>query len=409
MNTSRITVLLAASAALALTALRASADVAITTFTPGDLVVLRGGDANNPNTASTTNQVPVYLDEYTTAGTYVGTIAVDSSGANALTLPGAGDDQHQGVLSLSTNGQLLTFAGYNAAAGTPDANVTDPTIGKRIGIIGNSAASLDTTTVVNSYGAGSANPYIRGAVSNNGTSFWTFGKFAANGSTSNGGLAYVSGTGPSATTTTVEGFGDWRDIAISNSQLYGGTGSSSVGAHGPYQISTGEPTTNLGASLSSNTLLGSYPGGQSASALALLALPGDPNSQNGVNVMYTIGDQSTPGITKYYFDGTTWQDFTDVSLNANDVVDPTGLIVVQDPGNPNWVDITVSGNNGIYTYVDEGGYNTSIPDSVFTLAASAPAGEAFYGVALAPAVPEPASLGLLILGAGAMILRRRNK
>src|SRR5208282_3772934 len=115
-----------------------------------------------------------------------------------------------------------------------------------------------------------------------------FGKYAASAGTSNGGLSYVSGTGPTATTTTVEGFADWRDIVIgTNGQMYGGTGSSSVGAHGPYivgntvnsttnQINTPltQPTANLGSATSVNTLLGSYPGGQSASALALLDLPG---------------------------------------------------------------------------------------------------------------------------------------
>ncbi len=101
--------------------LTARADNPITNFTPGDLVVLRGGDATNPDTTSTTNQVSLYLDEYTTSGTYVGTMNVPSSGANALTLPGIGDFQHNGVLNLSTNGQLLTFAGYQAPAGSADA------------------------------------------------------------------------------------------------------------------------------------------------------------------------------------------------------------------------------------------------------------------------------------------------
>ena len=181
----------------------------ISSFTPGDLVVVRTGDATNADTTSTTTQVPVYLDEYTPAGAYVGTVSVPGTGAGAFTLPGSGDNQHQGLLNLSTNGKLLTFAGYNSTVGSGDANI-DPTVGKLIGTISTTAASLNTSTVVNSYGAGSASPYIRGAATIDGSQFWTFGKYAASGATSNGGLAYVSGTGASATTTTVEGFADWR-------------------------------------------------------------------------------------------------------------------------------------------------------------------------------------------------------
>ncbi len=330
MSIRRFASLVALCVCLAWGSLTARADNPIATFTAGDVVVLRGGDATNPDTTSSTNQVSLYLDEYTPSGNYVGTMDVPSSGANALTLPSIGDFQHQGVLSLSTNGQVLSFAGYQAAAGSPDADALTGTNQYQavVGSVGQSASSLNTSTLVNSYGPNSANPYIRGAVSNDGNEFWTFGKYAASSGTTNGGLAYVSGTGPTATTTTVEGFADWRDIVIAKNQLYGGTGSSSVGNHGPYQISTGEPTTNLGNSLANNTQLGSYPGGQSASALALLDLPGNPNTQNGVNTLYTIGDQSTPGIVKYYYNGSTWVNQTDVALNAtNNVLNPTGLIL----------------------------------------------------------------------------------
>jgi hypothetical protein len=386
----------------------ACADTPLTGFTPGDLAVIRTGDATTPDTTAITSQVPVYIDEYTVTGSYVGTLAVPQTGANALTLPGSGDDQHQGLLNVSTNGNFLSFAGYNVNAGTADAN-SNASIGKVVGLVSLPGVSVDTTTVVNSYGAGSSSPYIRGAFTNDGKEFWTFGKYAASGATSNGGLAYVSGTGPTATTTTVEGFADWRDIIAVNGQLYGGTGSSSVGNHGPYQIGTGEPTTNLGTSLAVNMQLGNYSGGQSASALALVDLPGNPNSQNGVNTLYTIGDQSGAGITKYSYQGSTlgWvNEGSQVSLNANDAVDPTGLVADVDPSNPNFVDLAVSGTNGIYTYIDNTGPTGTIAANAFTEVVSAPTGEQFRGLA---AVPEPASLSLLGLGACSLLGRRNRR
>ena len=142
----------------------AKADTLISSFTPGDLVVLRGGDAANPDTTSSTNQVSVYLDEYTTGGSYVGTVDVPSSGGNALTIPSIGDFQHQGVLSLSTNGNYLSFAGYQAPAGSTDANTESGNDQPVIGIIGANASSLNTSTVINSYGPGSANPFVRGDI-----------------------------------------------------------------------------------------------------------------------------------------------------------------------------------------------------------------------------------------------------
>lgn len=106
-------------AGAAIAAARVSfADSPITNFTPGDLVVLRGGDSTVANTTAgggaPTNgfngTVKAYLDEYTPNGTYVGTVSVPG-----LTLNGAGGSSHEGGLNLSVDGHWLTFSGYDPA------------------------------------------------------------------------------------------------------------------------------------------------------------------------------------------------------------------------------------------------------------------------------------------------------
>ena len=74
------------------------------------------------------------------------------------TLPAIGDFQHDGVLTLSTNGQLLSFAGYQVPAGSADAFTQGGNAQPVIGTTGQNASSLNTSTVVNSYGPGMQTP-----------------------------------------------------------------------------------------------------------------------------------------------------------------------------------------------------------------------------------------------------------
>ena len=126
---------------------------------------------------------------------------------------------------------------------------------------------------------------------------------------------------------------------------------------------------------------------QSASNLAPLdVLTNDASAQvqNSCNVMYTIGDQSVTGITKWYFNGAEWQNAAlQVALAANDVSNPTGLVATIDPINSSWVDIYVSGSNGIYACVDKScDPATAIPANSFTQIATPQTTDmAFYGMA----------------------------
>ena len=78
----------------------------LTTFTAGDLLIMRGGDATYSQATYNVGEVPAYLDEYTPAGVFVGSYAIPTS---AITLPGIGTSSHEGRLELSGDGHLLTI------------------------------------------------------------------------------------------------------------------------------------------------------------------------------------------------------------------------------------------------------------------------------------------------------------
>ena len=233
-------------------AVRQLAAGVLANFTPGDLVVLRGGDSTNSNNSSAPDangMVDAYLDEYTTSGTYVGTVPL-LSGTNALlTLPGQNASSHEGGLNLTANGQYLTFGGYDPVQNPPGTilHATDGTENDVIMEIGNAASSLATVAKIEGGAAPSpTGQYLRAVNSVDGTTgFYVLAKYltSAHGydvgtSTDTAGLLYVTpGASPgTATVQTLQPGTDWRNVLIGNNTLYGGTGSSSVGTHDPYLI-----------------------------------------------------------------------------------------------------------------------------------------------------------------------------
>lgn len=392
----------------------AKADTLLSSFTPGDLVVLRGGDNTVSNTSAgeATNgydgTVNAYLDEYTTAGSYVGTIPVPG-----ITLDGVGVFSHEGNLNLSVNGGWLTFSGFDPNQ-YPAGTVAQPENGTeniKIGEISTSAASLNTSTEL--YGdLGQTGQFAHGALSVDGNEFYVTGKYltsAAGGypHTDNVGIQYVTGVGSGATVATLEGGTDWRNLFIANNTLYGGTGSSSVGNHGGYLIGSFGTLPTSGTPV--HTQLTNT--ANSVSNLALLDIPTSDSSagtQNGLNVMYTIADGD---IGKYYYNTTT-STWTNTSFNDVDgtiLANAVGLVASPDPTNSSWVDLYVSDPSGIYSYIDKSGDPTiGIAANSFTQIATPGDQGAFYGLAYSP-VPEPTCVGILGLGAMGLLSRRGRK
>ncbi len=385
-------------AQLAISARAASAqNTPITSFTPGDLVVMRGGDATYSQSDYSTGEVPAYLDEYTPSGTYVGTYAIPTA---VMTLPGIGLNSHEGHLNISGNGQYIDFAGYQQPV---DPNIARATDGSGTGDyyqVGQvSTSGVFTHTALDTSVA--APQYLRGAYSNDGSAMWVASKYnGPPGQGFGGGLEYINSFGTSgATTTAVQGNTDWRSIQVVGGQLYGGTGSSSVGTHGFYAIGSGAPTTPT----STNTLLtpglgSSQPTNNSTSAFAFTTLPGT-QPINGVagtpNVVYITGDPSGSAIIgKLYSNGGTPLSANNLTFASHETLPssigtPDGLTVQTDPANSSWVDIFVQTATGVYTAIDKSGAsNADFGNLTFTQIASSSNDTSFYGLTMIPPAPQ---------------------
>lgn len=257
--------------------------------------------------------------------------------------------------------------------------------------------------------------FLRAAYSNNGTAAWVASK------NPNGGLEYVTGTGGGpSTTTALQTTTDWRDLKVQSGQLYGGTGSSSVGVHGFYAIGSGQPT----AATPANTLL-SNSGNNSVSGFAAVTLPGNASVQpingvSGVNTEYVIGDPSGQAyIGKLYTPSsgtaltTSVMPFASRQIITTAIPGPEGIIANIDPTNSSWVDLFVVAADGVYLAIDKSGSpNGSFGTLSFTkiISAAADGSTTFYGIANAPtAVPEPGTIVLAGLGIVGLVVARLRK
>ena len=162
-----LTVVLVALAFGALPAPRASAAA----FTPGNLVIYRVG--NGTGTLVNTGN-PVFLDEYTPAGSFVQSIPMPTtvSGANKQ-LVASGTATSEGLLTLSTDNQYLVLTGY--AADIPYTSslpaTASATVNRTVGRV-DANGNIDTTTALSDF-ATANNP--RSAASTNGTDLWVTG------------------------------------------------------------------------------------------------------------------------------------------------------------------------------------------------------------------------------------------
>src|SRR5215831_17063944 len=134
-------------------------------FSAGSIVVYRIGDGSGALSAAS---APVFLDEYSPAGTLLQSVAlpiVTSGSNNAFT--SAGNATSESYLNLAYQGKYLVMDGYSAAPGTASiagtAASSVPRVLARVDVNG----VIDTSTTFNGTGA-NGNP--RSAAANDGTS-----------------------------------------------------------------------------------------------------------------------------------------------------------------------------------------------------------------------------------------------
>jgi len=338
------------------------------TFTPGNIVIVRVGTGTGTLTNASTQ---VFLDEYTTAGVLVQSIAAPTgvSGSNhALTMSGTATTE--GALALSPNGLYLTFMGYDTTTGY--ANVSTGITNRTIGIVGANGV-INTST---GFLAGSAyvNGNIRSAVTKDGNEFWT----AGSGGTTGGVWYLPAGSFSSAGVLTGATVNTVRVVNIFNGQLYFSTNESPTGI---YTDSTGLPTTTGQA----ETMLPGLPTADTLnSPFAFIFL--NENGSSTPNVLYAVDNDVTAtdgGIYKYSLVNGSWVTNGRVA-NANGLTGLTGYATCSG------AKLYTTSTGGIYTFYDSTGYNHTINGS-FTQIVTAATNTSIKGVAFTPGTVIPTS------------------
>jgi predicted extracellular nuclease len=340
-------------------------------FTPGNIVVYRVGTGA---AALGTGATAVFLDEYTSSGVLVQSIAMPTadSGSNQ-TLTAVGNSGTEGYLTLSTDGHYLVLSGYDAAVGTAGlAATTSATVARVIGRV-DSAGSVDTSTALtNAFSATN----IRGVASTDGQTFWAVG----------GNTGVVTASLGSTTATLVSStFTNLRAVEIFDGQLYTSSAASTLRLG---TVGTGTPTT---------------------SGQTITNLPGFPTSTTsheqfyfadltasvaGVDTVYITDDRAVAsggGLYKYSLVGGSW--VLNGTVAAGGIT--SGLRGLT--GSTSSSTVTLFATDAatvshLVSLVDTSGYNAAFSTTSFTTIATAATNTAFRGVAFAPqaaAAPLP--------------------
>ncbi len=332
----------------------------------GNLVVVRVGDGVQ-TLANTGNSV--FLDEYTVIGALAGTTTIPDSGTNALIMSGSAGSE--GVLSRSGDRTSVWFAGYNvnrpfaSSLAAAAATVAPRAIGK-VDQSGTYTQAVSSTTA---YGGNN----LRAAVSDDGTNIW--------------GAGGASGTVLLPGTTIQSSSTNTRAISIYNGNLYFSTQSGTGGIYG--FTGGGTPTAAATPTLIIGTLTGNPNEFAFNSAGTICYIADDRTSANG-------------GIQRWDLTAGIWTlSYTLGSGAAN--IGARGLEVDFSGVSPIiYATSAEATNNRIISITDAGA------GSLATTLATAGTNTLFRGLEFTP-VPEPGSLGVVLVGGFIMACSRRGR
>ncbi len=339
-------------------------------FTPGNLVIYRAGTGSGALSGIST---AVFLDEYSTSGTLVQTVALPTaiSGANQP-LTCAGSATSEGMLTRSADGRYLLLTGYAAVPGTlaitSTASATSPRVVGRV----DAANATDTSTSLTDF-ATASNP--RSACSTNGADLWITGGA--------GGVRYTT-LGSTTSLQLATTLTNLRAGRIIGGQLYA---SAASGAFRLATVGTGTPTTN-------GQTITNLPGFPTATGSPYGFFFADLSaSVAGLDTVYVADDGGSTGIQKYSLVSGSW--VATGNLVAPGIRGLTGVVV--------GTTVTLCGTSAstLFKLTDTTGYNVTLAGTVSSLA-TAGANTAFRGLDWSPVSATPIELWRVAkFGAGA--------
>ena len=322
-------------------------------FTAGNIVVYRVGDGS---ATLTNNGNAVFLDEYTTSGTLVQSIALPTTAngsQNPLIAQGStgSGSAIEGLIADSTNGQYVLLTGYDTTLGGSSvlSSTACGTVPRTVGRV-KYDGTVDTTTALSDFSCAS-NP--RSATSTDGTNIWVGG---------NAGGARYTTLGSSTSTQVSASVTNIRQVNIFGGQLYGANGSTNVST-----VGTGEPTT----SATVTTLPGLSTG--SPDGFFFASLPGG-------TVLY-VADDAAGSIQKYSLVSGNWSANGSITLSS-----ARGVFGIVSGANVQL--FLTNATSTLNTCTDTAGYNATVSGcTTLTALVSGNAKKIYHGVAAAPVNP----------------------
>ena len=357
-------------------------------FTPGNLLVYRvGANAGTDTFANTGNAV--FIDEWTTTGTYVKSV---STGVFA-----SGTATSEGLLNASPDGKYVAFTGYASSGATSIVSSASTANNRIVGVI--DSTGIASKTKFSDFATGN-NP--RSAVTTNGTDLWMAGGA--------GGVRYGTVSASVSTSTQVSTtLTNIRSVEAFGSQLYASTASGSIRLA---TVGTGFPTS------SGNTIT-NLPGFPTTGSPYEFVFADLSSSVAGVDTLYVAEDGTGSGqIQKYSLVSGNWT--ANGSASAAGVrgltakITGTTVSLFATTGSSG-----TAGTGTVYSFTDSTGYNATISGSASSLFTQANlqtalsgtgSSYAFRGIEVAP-IPEPSTYAAILGGVallGVAARRRRS-